>query len=399
VLRSLVYSLLAVAQARRARLRRIDPGFQPPVSVIIAAHNEEKVIVATVEAILRNGYPDLEIIVVDDGSSDATRALLERAFAWTERVRIYGQVKSGKSAALNLAIARTEHEILVAVDADTVLRPGTIRRLVGHFADPRVGAVSGNARVGNRGSWITRFQSIEYICAFNLDRRALDLLNAITVVPGAIGAWRKGLIRQVGGFGRDTLAEDTDLTLAIRRLGCRVRYEDAAVAYTEVPDTTRGLAAQRFRWLFGTLQAVWKHRDALLRPKYGTLGLVALPSIWLFQLTWAALAPVADVAVLVGAFAGNWPIVLSYYAAFFGLELGTALLAYGLEQERPSDLVLLFFQRVYYRHLLHYVLVKSALHAIRGQVVGWRKLEHRGLGGLAGDPLAARASVGAGPGD
>src|ERR1035438_5810290 len=198
--------------------------------------------------------------------------VLRRNFGDRPNVRILSQPNAGKSAALNNAIARARHDLLIALDADTIFRAGTIGKLVRHFADSQVGAVSGNARVGNRNSWITRFQSIEYIYGFNLDRRALDLLNAITVVPGAVGAWRKELVLKLGGFGGDTLAEDTDLTLKIRRAGYQIRYEEGGVAFTEAPEDTRGLAKQRFRWAFGTLQAAWKHRDALFVPKYGTLG-------------------------------------------------------------------------------------------------------------------------------
>jgi cellulose synthase/poly-beta-1,6-N-acetylglucosamine synthase-like glycosyltransferase/peptidoglycan/xylan/chitin deacetylase (PgdA/CDA1 family) len=376
-LRSLVYGGLAVVQKFRARRRVFDPDFRPPVSVVIAAYDEEKVIAKTVDSVLANGYPDIEVVVIDDGSRDGTLRVLQEAFGGDARVKIATQPNAGKAAALNHAISLARNEILVAVDADTIFRRGTIGKLTRHFADPRVGAVSGNARVGNRGKWITRFQSIEYIYGFNLDRRALDLLNAITVVPGAAGAWRKSLVIQAGGFGNATLAEDTDLTLAIRRLGYRIRYDEEAVAYTEAPEDTRSLARQRFRWSFGTLQAAWKHREVTFDPRYGSLGIVALPSIWLFQVLLSALSPFADLAMIIALFAGNWRVVLVYYGAFFVLELLTGLLAYGLEGEPPRDLVLLFFQRVYYRMLMQWVLLRSVLYAIRGGLVGWGKIERR----------------------
>jgi len=376
-LRSLAYGILAVIQKFQARRRRFDPAWRPPVSVLIAAFNEEKVILKTVESILENGYPDLEVIVVDDGSQDRTLQVLQETFASEPRVRIFTQPNAGKSAALNRAIAEASNEILVALDADTVFRRGAIETLVRHFSDPRVGAVSGNARVGNRQRWVTRFQSLEYIYGFNLDRRALDVLNAITVVPGAAGAWRKSLVLEAGGFAHDTLAEDTDLTLAIRRLGYRIRYDEEAVAYTEAPEDTRSLARQRFRWAFGTLQSVWKHRDATFDPRYGSLAFVALPSIWLFQVLLSTLAPFADLAMLIALFSGNWRIVLLYYGAFFVLELLTGLVAYALEWQNPRDLLLLFFQRIYYRQLMQYVLAKSVLYALRGRLVGWGKLERR----------------------
>ena len=268
-------------------------------------------------------------MVVDDGSKDATLEVLRQNFGDHPKIRILTQPNGGKSSALNNAIAHARHEILVALDADTIFRAGTIEKLVRHFSDPMVGAVSGNARVGNRNSWITRFQSIEYIYGFNLDRRALDLLNAITVVPGAAGAWRKEPDREAGRI-RPRHAGRRHRPDAARSAAPATRsaMKRTAVAYTEAPEDTRGLAKQRFRWAFGTLQAAWKHRDALFVPKYGTLGFVALPSIWIFQVLLSALSPFAELAMIVALFAGNWRIVLVFYLAFFVLELLTGLLAY-----------------------------------------------------------------------
>ena len=375
--RSLIYGVLAVIQKLRSRGIIFDPAYRPPVSVVLAAYNEEKVIIRTVHSLLANGYDDIEIVVVNDGSKDKTYDILCENFAEHPKVLVLTQANGGKSAALNNAILHAKHEVLIAVDADTVFATGTIARLARHFQDAKIGAVSGNARVGNRGKWITRFQSIEYVYGFNLDRRALDLLNAITVVPGAVGAWRKSLIVELGGFRGDTLAEDTDLTLSVRRLGYQIRYEDKAIAYTEAPEDSRGLAKQRFRWAFGTLQAAWKHRDAMFVPRYGTLGFVALPSIWLFQVLLSALSPFAEISMIVALFSGNGGIVFIYYVAFFVLELLTGLLAYGLEGMSPLDLTILFFQRIYYRQLMHYVLAKSLIFAMRGRLVGWGKLERR----------------------
>ena len=373
--RSLIYGFLAILQKRASKRETFDAGYCPPVSVIIAAYNEEKVIERTVDSILRNGYANMEIIVVDDGSKDGTLEVLRRRFSDEANVSILTQPNGGKSAALSNGIQHAQHEILIAVDADTLFRSGTIGRLVRHFANPKVGAVSGNARVGNKKNWITRFQSIEYIYGFNLDRRALDYLNAITVVPGAVGAWRKQLVVDCGGFLHDTLAEDTDLTLAIRRMGHVIRYEQDAIAYTEAPEDTRNLAKQRFRWVFGTLQAVWKHRDALFAPRYGTLGFVALPSIWTFQVLLSVLAPFAEIAMILSLLAGDWKIVALYYLGFFGVELMTGFLAYALEGVPAWDLTLLFFQGIYYRQLMLFVLGKSFVFAMRGRLVGWGKME------------------------
>jgi cellulose synthase/poly-beta-1,6-N-acetylglucosamine synthase-like glycosyltransferase len=215
-------------------------------------------------------------------------------------------------------------------------------------------------------------QSLEYVCGFNLDRRALDLLNAVAVVPGAAGAWRKSVVLEAGGHALDTVAEDTDLTLAIRRRGHLIRYDEEAIAYTEVPETLAGLARQRLRWTFGTLQSAWKHRDTTFRARYGTMAFVTLPAIWLHQIMFGVVSPVAEIALVVACLGGNLKMVLAYYTAFFLVELMAGVLAYALEGENPRNLLsLLLFQRILYPHLMLYVVLKSLLFAIGGHAVPW----------------------------
>jgi cellulose synthase/poly-beta-1,6-N-acetylglucosamine synthase-like glycosyltransferase/spore germination protein YaaH/peptidoglycan/xylan/chitin deacetylase (PgdA/CDA1 family) len=371
LLRTLLYGGLGVIQKWRAARERFDPTFRPPVSVIIAAHNEEKVIVKTVAAVLASDYPDFEVIVVDDGSTDGTLRELHHAFSRSPFVRVLSQPNGGKASALNLAAAEAKHEILVALDADTQFCADTISNLVRHFSDPRVAAVSGNVKVGNNRKWIARVQSLEYVCGFNLDRRALDLLNAVPVVPGAAGAWRKSALIEAGGHSLDTVAEDTDLTLAILRNGHVIRYDEHAIAYTEVPETLSSLARQRLRWTFGTLQSAWKHRDTTLRARYGTMGWVTMPTIWLQQLMIALVSPLAEVALLLALIDGSLRSALVYYAVLFGLELAAAGLAYALEGENPFNLGFLLFQRLLYPRLMLYVVGKSILYAFGGRSMNW----------------------------
>jgi cellulose synthase/poly-beta-1,6-N-acetylglucosamine synthase-like glycosyltransferase/spore germination protein YaaH/peptidoglycan/xylan/chitin deacetylase (PgdA/CDA1 family) len=371
LLRTVLYAVLGTTQKLRSSRRRFDPEFYPPVSVIIAAHNEAKVIANTVNAALASDYPDFEIIVTDDGSTDSTLKVLNAEFLMEPRVRILTHENRGKAASLNRMVEETQHEILVALDADTLFLPDTIGKLVRHFSDSRVAAVSGNARVGNRMNWITRFQSIEYVCGFNLDRRALDLLNAVTVVPGAVGAWRKSSIIEAGGYPNDTVAEDADLTLAIRRKGYLIRYEDRAIAFTEAPETVPALVSQRLRWAFGTLQSAWKHRDTTLRAGYGSMGFVTMPSIWLNNFLLATISPLAEVALFVALATGQLRAVALYYTAFLAAEFVSALLAYILEAENPALLVWLPFQRLLYPHLMLYVVSKSILFALGGRALSW----------------------------
>jgi len=255
--------------------------YKPQVAVLIPAYNEEKVIERTVRAALNSNYPNLCVIVIDDGSKDRTLEVARKAFAGeaaSGKVLILTKRNSGKADALNYGIEHIgEAELFVGIDADTIIAPDAIARLVPHFINPKVGAIAGNAKVGNRVNLWTRWQALEYITSQNFERRALDVLGAVSVVPGAIGAWRVSAVREAGGFHTDTVAEDADLTMALLQLGYRVEYEDLALAYTEAPVNARGLMRQRFRWSFGILQSVWKHRAAFARK--GALGWIALPNI------------------------------------------------------------------------------------------------------------------------
>lgn len=393
IARLLFIGVLALYQRWGKRRAVFDPAYSPTVAVVVPAYNEEKVIVQTIASLLASDHPQgFEIIVVDDGSSDATYRLARETFADDPRVRVYTKANGGKPAALNFGVARTHAEIVVALDADTVFTRDTIVKLVRHFADPHVGAVAGNAKVGNRINLLTRWQALEYITSQNLDRRAFDVLNCITVVPGAVGAWRRELVERAGGFTDLTLAEDADLTMAIRKLGYAIRYEDEAVALTEAPDTVRGFIRQRYRWMYGTMQAAWKHRDVLLRPRHGALGFVALPNVIIFQVLFPLVSPVMDLLLIwslgIAAF-NHWQHpaeyspdalwrVLFYYALFVAVDYLAAILAFALERrESWSLLVWLFWQRFFYRQLMYYVAIKSTLMSLRGALVGWGKLERK----------------------
>jgi cellulose synthase/poly-beta-1,6-N-acetylglucosamine synthase-like glycosyltransferase/spore germination protein YaaH/peptidoglycan/xylan/chitin deacetylase (PgdA/CDA1 family) len=389
----LIGTLALIQRLKRHQDRSLPTSFAPGVSIIVPAYNEEKVIGQTIDSLLGQLYAGpLEIIVVDDGSRDATYQQARAIHGEQERVRIFTKPNGGKASALNFGIGHAQHEIIVALDADTLFARDTIAELVQPLADPRVAAVAGNAKVGNRINLVTRWQALEYVTSQNLDRRAFSLLDCITVVPGAVGAWRRSVVHQVGGFREDTLAEDQDLTLAVRRAGYSVAYADGAIALTEAPDTLRALARQRFRWSFGTLQCAWKHRATLFRRKYGTLGWVALPNVWLFQLLLPALSPLADlmfVFSLLSVWATrtshgatyalvNLEQVLTYYAVFLLVDWAAAIVAFLMEPREDKQLTwLIFIQRFAYRQIMYWVVVKSFAAAIRGHVVGWGKLERK----------------------
>jgi len=390
--RAIVVGLLAVIEKFRPSPPD-RPDFDPVVSVLIPAYNEEDVIVYTVNSVLESDYPKLEVIVIDDGSSDETGELLDAQFGRNPAVRIIHQSNTGKSSALSHGLAEASSSIIVTIDADTAIEPNAISKLVRHFVNPRVGAVAGNVKVGNRISWLTRWQALEYVTSQNLEKRAFDLLNCIPVVPGALSAWRAEAINNSGGFSADTVAEDTDLTITIRRSGWKINYEEEAIGWTNAPETASTLIRQRFRWTFGTLQAFWKHRDTLGRTKYGTLGWIALPNMFLFQLLLPLFSPVIDLLflgslALYGASLLHFTHLPRFYTAadvqrslvffvgFMLIDFLTCIVAFTLERHEDWSLLWpLLLQRFYYRQMMYYVLFRSVMEAVQGRSIGWRGVE------------------------
>jgi cellulose synthase/poly-beta-1,6-N-acetylglucosamine synthase-like glycosyltransferase/peptidoglycan/xylan/chitin deacetylase (PgdA/CDA1 family)/spore germination protein YaaH len=375
--------------ARKPPTLLSDPPLQ---TVLIPAHNEAKVIVQTVRHILASDYPNLEVIIIDDGSVDATPQVVRQHFAADARVRLISIPNSGKAAALNRGLDEARGEVVVALDADTHFQPDSISKLVRWFEDPKVGAVAGNAKVGNRVNVITRWQALEYVTSQNLERRTLATLGCITVVPGAVGAWRREALVKLGGFPRETLAEDQDLTIALLKHDYKVLYDSTAIAWTEAPDTVRGLLKQRFRWAFGTLQCLWKHRDVTFKPRYGSLGLIAVPQTWLFQFLFSVFAPLVDLTFLWALMVAGLGLlehhdqfdgqtfqkVLIYYLAFLVIDLGSAALALAMERnEKKTLLPWLVLQRFGYRQMMYYIVIKATIAALLGPLVGWGKLDRK----------------------
>ena len=377
-LRAALLAIAAPLQARRTRRRGPLPPPGVTVSVVVPAYNEEGVIVRTVESLLLQEPPVLEVVCVDDGSKDKTLAVLHEKFDGHPRVRVFGKPNGGKASALNLGFAEARGEVVVALDSDTIFKTDTVAQLVAPFGDPRVGAVAGNAKVGNRVNRLTRWQALEYVTAQNLERRAWDLLDAVPVVPGAVGAWRRTEVLAEGGFHEDTLAEDTDLTLRLIARGLRVVYAEHALAYTEAPETAKALLKQRFRWTYGVLQACWKHKARLFHRGGGVLGWAILPAFAIYQFLVPFIAPVVDLLLVVSLFRGMAQSTAGYYLLFFALDLILSAVAVLLEGEDLKLLLGLFVQRVAYRQLLWVALMKSLWNAIAGFAVGWGKLARTG---------------------
>jgi cellulose synthase/poly-beta-1,6-N-acetylglucosamine synthase-like glycosyltransferase/peptidoglycan/xylan/chitin deacetylase (PgdA/CDA1 family) len=379
VLRLPLQAAFAAAHQRRFRTTARRPlRHLGGVSVVVAAYNEAANIAATVTSLVRSDYPSIEVIVVDDGSTDETAAIV-RSLRF-RNVRVISQENAGKPGALNTGISVARYDILVLVDGDTVFTPRALGRLVQPLSDPEVGAVSGNTKVANRRGLLGRWQHLEYVIGFNLDRRMFDVAGCMPTVPGAIGAFRRPALASVGGVSDQTLAEDTDLTMAIGRAGWRIVYRPDAIAFTEVPSSLRQLWRQRYRWCYGTLQAMWKHRQAVTqRGSAGRLGRRGLTYLLIFQILLPLAAPTVDVFAIYGALFLPWLQVAAVWLGFAALQTLTAYYALHLDSERAGSLWTLPFQQIVYRQLMYLVVVQSTVMALIGGRLHWHRIHRTGV--------------------
>jgi cellulose synthase/poly-beta-1,6-N-acetylglucosamine synthase-like glycosyltransferase/peptidoglycan/xylan/chitin deacetylase (PgdA/CDA1 family) len=367
---------LARLHARRMLHQAQPESFRPPVSIVVPAYNEAAGIEQAVRSLAASDYPEFEVVVVDDGSTDGTGELVDGL--GLSRVRVLREPNRGKAEALNTAVAAAKHELIAAVDADTVFEPGTLAALVRPFADRRVGAVAGNTKVGNRRRLLGLWQHIDYVTGFNLDRRLYDVLGCMPTVPGAIGAFRRSALTEVGGFSSDTLAEDTDVTIDLGRRGWRVVYAQDARAFTETPGSWNGLWRQRYRWSFGTMQSVWKHRRSFLRRSEGPIGRIGLPYLVLFQIALPLLAPLIDVFALYGVLFLDPIPVLTYWVGFNLVMVAQGAYAFHLDRENPRVLWALPLQSFAYRQLMYLVVLQSIASAVQGLRLRWQHVERSG---------------------
>jgi len=370
-----IFILGALAVTGQDGPESFNVSYKPKVTVLVPAYNEENVIERTLTSLLSTRYENLEVLVINDGSTDATARVVATFAKKNKKVKIFTVPNQGKANAANFGLKKATGEIIVAIDADTLVSAHSLPLLVRHFESPEVTAVCGNVEVGNVNSTITLFQAIEYVTSQNFDRRAFSALNCISVVPGALGAWRRKSILEAGGWSHDTLTEDADLTLTILRRGGKIVYEPHAKGRTEAPESLAALLKQRFRWTFGTYQCIWKHRKALF---HGSLGLFGLPNMVMFQIVFPILSPIGDAVMLLSIIKGDWQSFLSGYLAFLTMDLAGSLLAFALDRKPMKWLLMLLIQRFTYRQLMYYISLKAMIATIRGSRHGWQKLERTG---------------------
>ncbi len=376
--------------ALRSKHEKVPPSpltRERQVTVVIPAYNEEKTIKRTIEGLQQSTHTNFIALVVNDGSTDRTATIVERMQKHDRRIQLLNKPNGGKFSALNLAFARATTEIVVTIDADTILYPETINALIQPFEDPAVDAVCGNVQVGNVCNLLTGFQAVEYITSQNFDRRAFEKLNCIGVVPGATGAWRRERVLEIGGYEADTLVEDADVTLRLLQHGGKIVYAPEARSCTEAPATLHDLAKQRLRWSFGTFQCLSKHAKAFF---HGTLGWIALPNIFFFQILYPILSPIGDAVFLWALFTGQFRALLIGYTLFLVIDFVGSVLAFRLEHRSPKLLLLLFIQRFFYRQFMYVIAFRSVIAILRGTRQGWNKLARQGTVRLALQPVRRR---------
>ena len=349
----------------------------PPISVVVPAYNEAKVIEKALASLAGVDYPEFEVVVVDDGSLDETLAL---ASQWEGRhgradFRIVTKRNGGKATALNTGIAVSKYPFVFCMDADSRLEPQTLRKAVQQFNDPSVGAIAGNVKVRNRGSIITKLQALEYIEGLNLPRRAQGFMAAVNIVPGPVGLFRREALEEVGGYDTDTFAEDADLTLKLVAAGWKVVYEDAAIAWTEAPENWLDLVQQRYRWTRGILQALRKRKGLFLKP---------FPDfpLWLSALEMgfeAVVWPILNVYAhlffaLVALLFGAGELLLYWWVLLTLLDLVAAFVTVSMEEESLALVPFALIYRFFFILFLDVVKTFAALEELFRLGMTWEKL-------------------------
>jgi len=353
-----------------------ESNYFPSISVIIPAYNEEKVIANTIEALIGEDYPKKEILMVNDGSTDKT---LEIANRYKNQIKVLSKKNGGKATAMNYALRYCSGEIIVVVDADTIIGVGSLKQLAQGFQSDKVAAVAGNVKIRNRNNLITGCQSLEYIASIQVARRVFDYFGSIPIVPGALGAFRKSALIASGVYDKSTIVEDFDITLKVAKSGYVVQGTVKATAYTEAPTTLRDFIKQRKRWYRGNLQVYKRHFNILRNPRFGFLQRLSFP----FMLLSAVIMPIIGFLILTSTiltiFNGGIIFVLQILAFFACLQCLQSLLALRIDGESPKLAALSVFFVLGYKQLLDILLIKAILETIFKRNATWTRAKRIGL--------------------
>jgi len=339
------------------------PLLMPPLTVIIPAYNEENNLGKTLDSIIEADYPNKQIIVVDDGSTDQTYTIAskyKRKSSSRNGYCIIRKRNGGKASAINLALRFATGQIVIIVDADSILERTALKEMVKFFQYPDVIAVAGRVKVLNRSNILTNCTALEVIMGANLLRPAFSLFGVVTMVPGAIGGFRKKAILQRGSYDKNTLTEDFDMTMKLLKNGGKILGIDST-SYTEVPSTLREFYKQRTRWYRGNFQTLLKHKDiARTNKKYGMLHKFGYP-ITLFTFI---MPPFLDIAIIgfavIAILEGTGMSLLIPFILFMFLQL--LLSAIAIVSEGKEDWKLILYSPLGvlgYKQIINFIIIKS----------------------------------------
>lgn len=373
---TMLFVPMAVLSKHRENIKD-DVKLYPKVSVIIPAFNEEKVIKNTIEALLETKYPKKEIIFVDDGSTDKT---LNIATQFREQIRVLHKENGGKASALNYALVYATGEIVVIVDADTIIGRNSLREIVKGFEiDEHVAAVAGNIKVRNRMNWITKCQALEYITGIQIVRRAFDVFGSITIVPGALGAFKKSLLTEAGAYSKETIVEDFDQTIKLLKAGLITQGSSKATAYTEAPNTLKDFCAQRKRWYRGNIQVLSRHSDALTNPRFGYLQRLSLPYLFLGMVITPIIGFTASANAILGIILGDGWYVLQVSLIFTVVHYLMSALAIRIDDEDPKLLWHAGFLVFGFKQIVDAMLLKAIIEQLLNKRATWTSAKRIGV--------------------
>jgi biofilm PGA synthesis N-glycosyltransferase PgaC len=377
VLVSLLYYLRRERRADQI-MPFLDPEYTPSASVVIAAFNESEHIQATIDGILQIDYPDYEVIVIDDGSSDDTTARV-LPYVRDGRVRLVRKLgNEGKAMALNDGLRCARGEIILIMDADAVPDPNILRFVTPHFKYSRVGAVTGNPRVLNRDTLLSKLQAIEFTAIISLQRRAQRVWGRILTMSGVVGAFHRSALFDVGLYSPDMATEDIDLSWRLQLRSWEIRYEPRAVVWMRVPSTMRGLWRQRLRWARGLAQVLRRHGGAAMSWKRRRLWPLVIES-W-FSIAWAYCFVVLTTLWIFCYAIGYPPVGASPIPNWWGMLIGTMCLIQlltGVLLDRRYDrrIPVYYFTAVFYPLMYWIIMAIVTSIATPGAMLGMRKAE------------------------
>ena len=349
----------------------------PRISVIIPAYNEEKVIANTIEALLETKYPNKEIIFVDDGSKDNTLSIATR---YKDQIKVLHKENGGKATAINYGVQYSTGEIIVIVDADTIIGRHSLKEIVKGFeVNENVAAVAGNIKVRNRMNLITKCQALEYITGIQIVRRAFDVFGSITIVPGALGAFKKSYLVEAGAYGKDTIVEDFDQTIKLLKAGLVTQGSSKATAYTEAPNTLRDFVAQRKRWYRGNIQVLKKHADGLTNPRFGYLQKLSLPYLFLGMVVTPIIGFTATANAILGIILGDGWYVLEVSAIFLVVHFLMTALALRIDGEDQKLLWYAGFLVFGFKQIVDFLLLKAIIEQLRNKKATWTSAKRIGV--------------------